>query len=279
MAKKPKDIWDVVEFFNNVNRDARVASGDVEPAPGTGEYGLRTMGRGVSTLNDSVNPYANTTKQLLGVVAANPEAEAKFAKSLAKDVAITAAGFGVGKSVGMATTKLAPTISPELAALRNYLTKQQVILHGSPLPVKGNQLIPVAGSQAAQDVPAVFSLHPEYPNALSDIADYSTIPFSQRGYVPKNSAGKTVPMDKKLLKSAQGNVIIGRTPKSNLLDFITGEPSSGVGVYKSTQPIDIVERVSAKQNYNKYIEDALQALKRQGVGTKTETFLNKYPRK
>ena len=159
------------------------------------------------------------------------------------------------------------------------MTRQQVVLHGSPLPVKGNQLIPVAGSQAAQDVPAVFSLHPEYPNVLSDIADYSTIPFSQRGYVPKNSAGKTVPMDEKLFKSAQGNVIIGRTPKSNLLDFITGEPASGVGIYKSTQPIDIVERVSAKQNYNKYIEDALQALKRQGVGTKTEKLLAKIPKK
>lgn len=202
-----------------------------------------------------------------------------LSRQIALNAALLALGEGASYGIGKAATKLGPKIAPELAALRNYLRNQQVVLHGSPLPVEGNQLIPVAGSQAAQDIPAVFSLHPEYPNALSDIADYSTIPFSQRGYVPKNSAGKTVPMDEKLFRSAKGNVIIGRTPKSNLLDFITGEPTTGVGIYKSTQPIDIVERVSAKQDYTKYVEDALQALKRQGVGTKTEKLLARIPKK
>lgn len=128
MAPKPKDIWDVVEFFNNVNRDARVASGDVAPMPGTGEFGLRTMGRGISMLNDSVNPYANTTKQLLGMVAGNPEAEAKFAKSLAKDVAITAAGFGVGKAMAPAVKAVQNTGLPARAF--NAATGQKVLLSG-----------------------------------------------------------------------------------------------------------------------------------------------------
>lgn len=235
-------------------------------------------------VNDTRDLFKETGKLvddyvLGGTYQANMRGRDALLKQLLLNAALTAAGAGVGAGVGKVATRVAPKISPELAALRNYLTNQQVVLHGSPLPVEGNKLIPVAGSQMAQDIPAVFSLHPEYSNALSDIADYSTIPFSQRGYVPKNSAGKTVPMDEKLFRSAQGNVIVGRTPKSNLLDFITGEQASGVGIYKSTQPIDIVERVSAKQNYNKYVEDALQALKRQGVGTKTEKLLAKIPKR
>jgi hypothetical protein len=112
MARKPKDVWgiplpspkDVVDYFNNAVSQARTASGDSQAKPGTSDFAVRNLGRGVSMINDSVNPYANTTKQLLGVVAGNPDAEAKFAKSLAKDIAITAAGVGVGKVAGKGIT-------------------------------------------------------------------------------------------------------------------------------------------------------------------------------
>ena len=177
MAPKPKDIWDVVEFFNNVNRDARVASGDVEPMPGTGEFGLRTMGRGISMLNDSVNPYANTTKQLLGMVAGNPEAEAKFAKSLAKDVAITAAGFGVGKVAGK--TIKAVTSRPMYYGIHGTSTPGLSRIN----PQIGenvqsfNQGMKRMGDTSVTS-PKVFSYKPEVENILP-VTDYAQMAGGQ----------------------------------------------------------------------------------------------------
>ena len=111
MAKKPKDIWgvplpspkDVVNYLNNAVNQGRVAAGD-KAAVLPGDQGVRNLGRGVSIANDYLNPYANTTKQLLGMAAGNEGAQAKFAKSLAKDVAITGAAAGVGMVAGKGIT-------------------------------------------------------------------------------------------------------------------------------------------------------------------------------
>jgi len=110
MAKKPKDIWgipfpdanDVVEFMNRTVRTGQVASGDREALPGTADayLNVREVGKTISQVNNLANPYANTTKQLLGMASGNPGAEAKFAKSLAIETGILAAGVGVGKVAG-----------------------------------------------------------------------------------------------------------------------------------------------------------------------------------
>lgn len=136
MARKPGDIWgiplpspkDVVDYLNDAVSQARTASGDSQAKPGTSDFAVRNFGRGVSMLNDSVNPYANTAKQLLGVVAGNPDAEAKFAKSLAKDIAITGAGIGVGKAVAPAVKAVQNTGLPARAF--NAATGQKVLLSG-----------------------------------------------------------------------------------------------------------------------------------------------------
>jgi hypothetical protein len=171
MAKKPKDIWgipfpdpqDVVDYMNKTVRSAQIASGDRQPMPGTGEYGLRTMGRGISMANDYLNPYANTTKQLLGMAAGNPGAEAKFAKSLATDVAITAAGVGIGAGAIKGAKAVQKTGLP--ARVANKVKGETILIHGSPhrnLPV----IEPKYGSNRLPDDEVAFGWNPKvfYPD-------------------------------------------------------------------------------------------------------------------
>jgi hypothetical protein len=135
MAKKPKDIWgisgqDVIDFMNRTVRTGQVASGDREALPGTADsyLNVREVGKAISQVNDLANPYANTTKQLLGMASGNPGAEAKFAKSLATETAILAAGVGIGKAAGVGVK--AAQKSGLTARAYNAATGQKVLLSG-----------------------------------------------------------------------------------------------------------------------------------------------------
>jgi len=165
MARKPKDVWgipipsasDVVSFLNNAVNVGRTASGDKQ-AMTPGDAGVRTMGRGVSLVNDYINPYANTTKQLLGVAAGNPGAEAKFAKSLARDVAITGAAVGLGAAAGKAVKATQQSGIP--ARLKNAITGDAILVHGSPAP-NLKAIEPRAGSARFPDKEVAFGWNPK----------------------------------------------------------------------------------------------------------------------
>jgi len=162
MAKKPADVWglpipspkDVVDFMNNAVNLGRTASGD-KAALTPGDKGVRTMGQGVSLANDYLNPYANTTKQLLGMAAGNPGAEAKFAKSLAKDIAITAAGAGDGYAAKKTVKAVQESGLP--ARIGNMVKNEQVFVHGSP--VQGiKTLMPHSPTTAYQEIPSIYGM-------------------------------------------------------------------------------------------------------------------------
>jgi hypothetical protein len=166
MAKKPADIWgvplpspkDVVQFLNNAVNQGRVASGD-KAAILPGDQGVRNLGRGVSIANDYLNPYANTTKQLLGMAAGNPDAEAKFAKSLAKDIAITAAAAGAGVAISKGAKAVQNTGIP--ARLNNYIKGETVLVHGSP--VKGLSEIKPNKARANPESALVYGMRTDVP--------------------------------------------------------------------------------------------------------------------
>lgn len=162
MARRPKDIWglpfpsaqDVVSFMNNAVNQGRIASGD-KAAVLPGDQGVRNLGRGISTTNDFLNPYANTTKQLLGMAAGNEGAREKFAKSLAGDVAITAAAGGVGVGLGKGVKAVEQSGFP--ARIGNMIKNEQVFVHGSP--VKGiKTLLPHSPTKAYQEIPSVYGM-------------------------------------------------------------------------------------------------------------------------
>ena len=198
-------------------------------------------------------------------------------RQLLLNAALTAGTAGVGKGI----SAVVPKITPELNALRNYLTNQQVVLHGTPLPVKGNQLIPYAGSEMAQDAAAVFTAHPFAQDAIGDTMRYANMPFGGRGYFPK---GMTLEQVAALTKTYQPTVVIGRTPKSNLYDFLNEMPMSKPSLYKSSEPIKIVDRIEAAGKFlpgenDRYNALVQEALKKAGVGTKTSKLLAKIPKK
>ena len=154
-------------------------------------------------------------------------------------------------------------------------------MHGTPLPVKGNQLVPFAGSEASQDVATIFTSHPFSDDAIGDTMRYANIPFGKRGYFPKGMTKEEIAA---ALETYQPTVVIGRTPKSNLYDFLNDMPMSKPSLYKSSQPIKIIEKIEASGKFSpgekdKYSALVQQALKNAGVGTKTQKLLGKIPRK
>lgn len=182
MAKKPADIWglpspsDVVDFLNKAVNQGRVASGD-KAAILPGDQGVRNLGRGVSIANDYLNPYANTTKQLLGMAAGNPDAEAKFAKSLARDVAITGAAVGLGKAVGKAANAAAGSSIGQRVG--NAVRGETVVVHGSPIP--GIKTIePRAALQTDYLGPQVWSMRPTKTTTVGQVVE-TTYPYANKG--------------------------------------------------------------------------------------------------
>ena len=184
MAPKPKDIWgvpipspkDVVNYLNNAVNAGRVASGD-KAAILPGEQGLRTLGVGISRTNDYLNPYANTTKQLLGMAAGNPGAEAKFAKSLARDIAITGAAVGLGKAAGKAANAAAGSSIGQRVG--NAIRGETVVVHGSPIP--GIKTIePRTALQNDELGPQVWSMRPTKTTSVKDVVE-TTYPYANKG--------------------------------------------------------------------------------------------------
>lgn len=163
MAPKPRDIWglpspsDVVDFLNKAVNQGRIASGD-KAAILPGDQGVRNLGRGISVTNDFLNPYANTTKQLLGMAAGNEAAREKFAKSLARDVAITGAAVGLGKVANKAVTAVANTGAP--ARLKNAIMGDAILVHGSPQP-NLKAIEPRFGSARFPDKEVAFGWNPK----------------------------------------------------------------------------------------------------------------------
>jgi hypothetical protein len=183
MAPKPKDIWgvplpspkDVVNFLNNAVNQGRVASGD-KAAILPGDQGVRNLGRGISMTNDYLNPYANTTKQLLGMAAGNPGAEAKFAKSLARDVAITGAAVGLGKAAAKAANAAAGSSIGQRVG--NAVRGETVVLHGSP--ISGMKTIePRTALQNDELGPQVWSMRPTKTTSVESIVE-GTYPYANK---------------------------------------------------------------------------------------------------
>jgi hypothetical protein len=202
VAPKPKDIWgipapsakDVVSFLNNAVNLGRTASGD-KAAVTPGDAGVRTMGRGISLTNDYLNPYANTTKQLLGMAAGNEGAQEKFAKSLARDVVVTGAAVGLGAVAGKAINAAGKTSIAQ--RIGNAARGETVVIHGSPTP-RINILEPRTAVQTKDMGPQLLGMRPTKDVPLDQVVEY-TMPYGKKGltsgsgqlYVAKVPTSKT----------------------------------------------------------------------------------------
>ena len=253
MAAKPKDIWgiptpsakDVVNFLNNAVNLGRTASGD-KAAVLPGDKGVRTVGRGISMTNDYLNPYANTTKQLLGTVAGNPGAESRFAKSLAKDAAITAAAAGVGYVAGKGINKATQIIQSGIeegkyvnpsAMIDNFVKGNKIIVHGST--ERGmTELLPHSGSIAMPKDKVLFGWNPRAENA--------------GGWIDRNALNYTNPKDpvflgrRRITGEEPGSVYIASTPKKNTGPVRTSEKlKNQQRMVVSTSPGKVIKEIPA----------------------------------
>ena len=274
MARRPKDIWgipfpsaqDVVGFMNKAVRDAQIASGDRQARPGTAEYALRDMGRGISATNDYLNPFANTTKQLLGMAAGNEGAREKFAKSLAGDVAITAAAGGVGVALGKGVKAVEKSGFP--AKIGNMIKNEQVFVHGSP--VQGiKTLRPSSPTHHLQEAPSVYGMrvtprsliNPNRPEGtLSAVVDM-TGGFAQG----VENYGKPASGSLYVTKFNRKDLTLGQ-PKGSIIDSTLGYKNvDTIAINSSKAPTKIYSEILRAGKTKQQIESELKkAIKRAG---------------
>jgi hypothetical protein len=165
VADKPKGLdlpspTQVVNWMSGTVRNAQIASGDRQPMPGTGEYGLRTMGQGISMMNTALNPYSNTTKKLLGyAVNRDRQSLTALSKSAALDAVITGTAMAAGKGIEMGINSAIKSGIP--ARIGNKITGQTVLVHGSP--VRGIQELKPSFSRAQPNEKRLFGMRTDVP--------------------------------------------------------------------------------------------------------------------
>ena len=155
------------------------------------------------------------------------------AKIAAVDVAVNAAGAGVGKAAVGVGRVVAKTGVP--ARVVNMVTRQQVMVHGTPNQISGGFISPRAGSVASPTQPVVFGWKPTKKLAINTVN--SPLEYAK----------------------GSGNVVIGKVPKSAVS---VGDTDA---ILKSTKPVKIVGQVKAPGNFNEYDAELRRMLKRAGA--------------
>jgi hypothetical protein len=125
-----RDVWgipipdakDVVSYISSAMNTLSIASGD-KPALTPGANAVRRSGEAVSYLNSAINPFAETSKKVLGQAAGKPGANKALAKSVSTDaaVALTAALGGQAFAKGVGAAQRASQTNPNVkAAIAKY---------------------------------------------------------------------------------------------------------------------------------------------------------------
>jgi hypothetical protein len=231
-----------------------------------GDKGVRTLGMGISRTNDYLNPYANTTKQLLGMAAGNEGAQAKFAKSLARDVAITGAAAGAGLVLGKGVKTVEESGLP--ARIGNMIKNEQVFVHGSP--VKGiKTLLPHSPTKAYQEIPSVYGMRvtpkslinskrPEAP--LSSVVE-STGSYAQGvqkyGLEPDGSLYIT--------KFNRKDLTLGQPKGSTIQSTLGYKDIDTIAINSSKAPTKVYSEISRAGKTQQQLEsEVAKAIKRAG---------------
>jgi len=151
-----------------------------------------------------------------------------LSRQILLNAALTAAGAGVGAGVGKVATQLGPKITPELAALRNFLNREDIMIRGMrgeggrllqytdafPQGVPSSYRIPqtlnpegfVSELQSLRpslgDKPVLWGFDPRAKDATESALEYalkhdrkwidSNVPFTQ-GRLPSGSTIETLP--------------------------------------------------------------------------------------
>lgn len=190
--------------------------------------GAAGAARGVQSWSESqartfTNPYINAAGRVIGK---NPNLPVSGAKE-----AITNTAFGVvdiaagpvGRVVvrGAARAVQSGRVVNPVAAARNLVKGEKVVVHGTPNKLEGKFIQPRAESWGAQDVgkPVVYNFDPRAVKAKG------TIPYRVQEYSNPNIFRPETP--------SNFNAVIGRTPKSSI------KTHSATGYKYSESPVSI----------------------------------------
>jgi hypothetical protein len=209
-----RDVWgipipdakDVVSYINSAMNTLSIASGD-KPALTPGANAVRQSGKAVSYVNSSINPFAETSKKLIGQAAGKPGANKALAKSVGVDAAVALTAALGGKAV----TKGAQVFSDSRQVYYG--------IHGSPISnlkkleaqtgrntqsYNANISRILGGDQAVKS-PKVFSYRPDSGTTLA-ATDYAQRAGSGTGslYVVKTKAKNILPNTVDTSKTVSG---------------------------------------------------------------------------
>jgi hypothetical protein len=155
-----KDIWgipipdakDVVSYINNTMNTLMIASGD-KPALTPGANAVRRSGEAVSYVNSAINPFAETSKKVLGQAAGKPGANKALAKSVGVDAVVALTAALGGKIASKGAEAIVNTGLPDRIA--NTVKRERILVHGSPKP-NLNVIYPKTGSARFPDDKVAF---------------------------------------------------------------------------------------------------------------------------
>lgn len=264
----------VVGGMLNMVNTGLTASGD-RPAVTPGDAGVRQTGQGVSYLNNTLNPYSDTTNKLLGLAAGKPDAANELIKSASVDAALTAAAFGAGKVVQKGSQlikqgiKDGTYVNPS-AAIQNIKEGNKIVIHSSPtagLP----ELKPHFGSMAMPNENVLFSWNPRVGRSDGGLG-HSVIDRNIINYThPRGTTGGTRPPGE-----APGSVYVAKVPldktgavrkRGNPVAYqnrmvVTNGPGE---IIKEIPSPDISNGMTAAKNYSQFRDELARELRKSGV--------------
>ena len=263
----------VVGGMLNMVNTGQVASGD-RPAMTPGEAGTRTMGQGVSQLNNTLNPYSDTTNKLLGLAAGKPDAANELIKSASTDAALTAAAFGAGKVVQKGSQfvknaiKDGTYVNPS-AAIQNIKEGNKIVIHSSPTTGL-TELRPHFGSLAMPNENVLFSWNPRVGRDMQrghTVIDRNIINYTN----PKGPTGGARPPGE-----VPGSVYVAKVPldqtgpvrrRGGPVAFqdrmvVTNGPGE---IIKEIPSPDISNGMTAAKNYSQFRDELARELRKSGV--------------
>ena len=283
--------------------------------------------------NDRYNvPIVNDTRNLIKstgkiaddfILGGTGQAALRGPDDLSKQILLNAAlmsvSAGAGKGVGMAATKLAPKISPELAALRNYLSREQIMIRGqrgsggevfgsvSPFRAPSTYEMPSVATPEGfvhkiqslypqlGDTPVLWGFDPQAKDAAASALEYA---FKHEGKTlvspevlpagsiyPAESTKGAIGLVKVPSKSTFSESVMppwGDTAVGSNIQHLNRPDFYRAGGLASTAPGKVVSSIDNISQFESttQLEEALKMLLRQqGVGTKTQKFLAKIPKK
>lgn len=167
-------------------------------------------------------------------------------KTAAVNLGAAAAGYGAAKVAGK-VVQSGRVVNP-VAAARNLVKGEKVVIHGTPNKLQGKFIEPRAESWGAQELgkPVVYNFDPRAVKAKS------TIPYRVQEY-----ANPSLYFDP--TKQPQFNAVIGRTPKSSV------KTHSATGYMYSESPVSIDKVVKTNKPPEQLAVELQRELRKMGT--------------